>query len=482
MLLGAAMISAMVAGVGTGPAVAAPGVTVTTQTLAPGLTLKEIADPNGPEHVYALTIDPTQSLSVTPTLAGSTIGAYAPTSQIASAHHALAGINGDFSIDPGRPLHSFAQHGGLKQFGITGTAFGLSDDLASKYIDNRHPTATFQNRSTMAKLAISEMNSGGYKNGDVVAYTAYGAGGGIKPKPGGCSARLKTPSKVHWNNASKVGVYRDWVVDKVACQPGAMLVKSGTMVLSAGQSGAGARAIQALKGTELVRVSWSLGWTGVEQTVGGMPEIVTNGKVTAPPANCGSYFCSANPRTGIGITRTGKILLVVVDGRETHADRGYHWADWSAGLTLRQFADEMISLGATYAVNLDGGGGSAMWVQGQGVINRPSDGCQYYAYPGCLSGERPVTNTLLVMNGAGPAPLPFLKRSSLPAAFAAVAPSPAVHLASSSQARAAMQDALADPASTGGLMDALVCGRLGRTLGVPRSFVRMAMAFRAVGR
>jgi Phosphodiester glycosidase len=482
LLLGAAMICALVAGIGAGPAVAGAGPTSTTQTLAPGLTLTKIADPTGPQHIFVLTIDPTQSLSVTPTLAGSTMGDYAQTSQIASAHNALAGINGDFTVDPGHPLHSFAQHGSLRQFGSAGTAFGLSDDLANKYIDNRRPTATLQNRTTMAKLPISQLNSGRPSNGDVVAYTTYGTGGGIKPQPGGCSARLKTPSKLHWGTTAQVGVYRDWVVDKVACQPGAMLVKSGTMVLSAGQSGPGARAIQALKRRGIVRVSWSLGWTGVAQTVGGMPEIVTNGKVTAPPPNCGSYFCSANPRTGIGITKTGKILLVIADGRQVNR-RGM--ADWAAGFTLRQFADEMISLGAKYAVNLDGGGGSTMWVQGQGVINRPSDGCEYHSYPSCLSGERPVTNTLLVMNGAGPLPLPFSKHAALPAAFAAAvtpAAAPVVQLASAQQAGLAMQDSLADPGSTGGLMDALVGGHLGRSLGVPSSYLRMAVAFRSAGR
>ncbi len=478
-LLSAALVSALSAGVGAGPAVAGAATTTPPQALAPGLTLTRIADPNGPERIFVLTIDPTQSLSVTPTLAGTTMGDYAQTSQIAGAHNALAGINGDFSVDPGHPLHSFAQQGGLRQFGMAGTAFGVSASvLANKYIDNRHPTATFQDRTTMAKLAISDLNSGKPSNGDVVAYTPYGSGGGIKPQPGACSARLQTPGKVHWSSATHVGVYRDWVVGKVACQPGAMIVEPGTMVLSAGPRGPGSRAIQALKRGVILRVAWSLGWTGVEQTVGGMPEIVTNGKNTAPPPNCGSYFCSANPRTGIGITAAGKILMVVVDGRQVNR-RGM--ADWSAGLTLRRFANEMISLGAKYAVNLDGGGGATMWVKGQGVVNRPSDLCEYRSYPSCLSGERPVTNTLLVMNGAGPSPLPFLKRPSAPGVFTAGS-APFVRLASGLQAHRAMQAALADPGSTGGLMDALVSGRIGHAFGLPTSFLRMARAFRSARR
>lgn len=199
--------------------------------------------------------------------------------------------------------------------------------------------------------------------------------------------------------------------------------------------------------------------------------MVTNGVDTAPPARCGSYFCSKNPRTGVGITADGKILLVVVDGRQ---------AKWSVGLTLYQFGKEMKSLGARYAVNLDGGGGSAMWVKGEGIINRPSDRCEYRPYPSCLSGERPVTNALLVMNGSVTStPLPFRKGASPLGAFASL-PGPMISLASPFAARAAMAASLNDPGSTGGLMDALVHGQLDDgSMGLPPSFVRVAMAFRA---
>jgi exopolysaccharide biosynthesis protein len=81
----------------------------------------------------------------------------------------------------------------------------------------------------------------------------------------------------------------------------------------------------------------------------------------------------------------------VVDGQR----RG-----WSNGLSLWQLGQEMIKLGARYAVNLDGSGGSTMWVKGQGVINRPSD----------RSGEWSVTSALLVMRGSTQlTPLAFVK-------------------------------------------------------------------------
>ena len=58
------------------------------------------------------------------------------------------------------------------------------------------------------------------------------------------------------------------------------------------------------------------------------------------------------PRTAIGIDRTGRqLLLLVIDGRRD---------DYSVGATHAELAEELIRLGAWDAVNLDGGGSSTM--------------------------------------------------------------------------------------------------------------------------
>jgi len=70
------------------------------------------------------------------------------------------------------------------------------------------------------------------------------------------------------------------------------------------------------------------------------------------------------PRTAIGVIDENHIVIVVVDGRDT----GY-----SRGVTMTELADIMVSLGATTAYNLDGGGSSEMWFDGE-VVNQPSNG------------------------------------------------------------------------------------------------------------
>jgi Phosphodiester glycosidase/SPOR domain len=97
------------------------------------------------------------------------------------------------------------------------------------------------------------------------------------------------------------------------------------------------------------------------------------------PADPGFYYAFGlrrNPRTLAGVTRDGRLLLVAVDGRAP----GY-----SAGLNFLEEALVMRALGASDAVNLDGGGSTTMTVRGN-VVTRPSD----------ATGERPIGDALVV--------------------------------------------------------------------------------------
>ena len=122
--------------------------------------------------------------------------------------------------------------------------------------------------------------------------------------------------------------------------------------------------------------------------VSGGPRLLAGGRVRvrssaegfnplSAPWFHGSFVASRHPRTMAGVRRDGSLLLVTVDGRRP---------GWSAGVTLQEGARVMRSLGARDALNLDGGGSTAMAVRGRRV-NLPSD-------PG---GERPVSDVLLVL-------------------------------------------------------------------------------------
>ena len=121
---------------------------------------------------------------------------------------------------------------------------------------------------------------------------------------------------------------------------------------------------------------------GVWNTLSFGPAIVESGAAVSGidqvevDTNVGNHSIQGEqPRTAIGVTADGHILLVVVDGR----DPGY-----SRGATLPELADIMISLGATTAYNLDGGGSSELWFNGV-VVNQPSNG-----------GERATSDILYI--------------------------------------------------------------------------------------
>jgi hypothetical protein len=123
------------------------------------------------------------------------------------------------------------------------------------------------------------------------------------------------------------------------------------------------------------------GWGSVVEALGGNHFTLRNGRNAAPPRAVYPSGTKRHPRTGVGVTPDGRVLMVTVDGRRP----GY-----SIGVTLKEMGQLMKRLGARHAFNLDGGGSTVMSRRYTGsgdyrVANRPSDG-----------RERPATNALAV--------------------------------------------------------------------------------------
>ncbi len=116
------------------------------------------------------------------------------------------------------------------------------------------------------------------------------------------------------------------------------------------------------------------------QAVGGFPTLLENGRVADPGEPVGATFGPVrHPRTAIGWRDGGRMLLwVVVDGRQ---------APYSDGMTLAEVTALFQQLGATDAINLDGGGSTTLVVNGQ-IVNRISD----------RNGERAVGNAVVLQS------------------------------------------------------------------------------------
>ncbi|HMR84989.1 MAG TPA: phosphodiester glycosidase family protein [Niabella sp.] len=114
------------------------------------------------------------------------------------------------------------------------------------------------------------------------------------------------------------------------------------------------------------------------------PDVMLNGPLLLfngeeEKLDSGSFNINRHPRTVVGVTKKGTVIMLVVDGRSPN----------SAGMNLFELTKVMRWLGCVSAINFDGGGSSALWVKDRGIINYPSDNKKWDH-----EGERKVANIL----------------------------------------------------------------------------------------
>ena len=108
------------------------------------------------------------------------------------------------------------------------------------------------------------------------------------------------------------------------------------------------------------------------------PSLVENGEITVDTNTEVGQAMASNPRTAIGIIDENHYIIIVSDGRTSE----------SKGLSLYQMAEVMKSDGVKTAYNLDGGGSSTLYFNGQ-IINKPTTG-------GSKISERAVSDIVYI--------------------------------------------------------------------------------------
>ncbi|NDE78567.1 MAG: phosphodiester glycosidase family protein [Chitinophagaceae bacterium] len=110
--------------------------------------------------------------------------------------------------------------------------------------------------------------------------------------------------------------------------------------------------------------------------VGGGPVLVQNGKISIANDQemkfAGKAIDDKHPRSAIGYTADGKLVIVAIEGRHPGV---------AEGATLKETAQLLIELGCIEALNLDGGGSSCLLINGKQTIT-PSDKEGERAVPG----------------------------------------------------------------------------------------------------
>lgn len=359
-----------------GALLAAPANAASTagrQLLMPGVTYERQVQftSHGPVAIHVLSAPrPGGAWSLKPVLSN---GAIAGRERVTDMQRTLAptatvaGVNGDlFSPTDGRPTGILLQNSVLHSAPIFDrSSMGITADGALR-VDRIQMFGTWRGTGQRRPIFLNKPPG---PNGIALFTPAWGP---TTPTfPGALEAILAPlpPTTPNVEVAGPVVGHR---------QNGGGSIPAGGAVLLARGTAAQRLAAEGAVGTSVtLRFLLRPDWAGVVDALGGGPILVREGKpVFRHYELFSNHQLARNPRTAVGQRADGRILLVVVDGRQP----GY-----SVGMTNWELAQTLVRLGAVWGTGLDAGGSSTIAFDGT-LLNRPSD-------PG---GERAVSEGLFV--------------------------------------------------------------------------------------
>ncbi len=324
--------------------------------------VRNFCTPRGPLDVYVLKVDPDwEGLEIRPALAGQTVHSRRSVLHIARQHGAVAALNGGFFAGEGPPLGLLIIDGEwIKHPILQRTALGITAD--GELLMDR---VSFEGRLYFGDhgyLELDGINQGHNESYRLVMYTSRWG-------------KVLAPCA----QCTRLVVSSEAVIVAKCSQAQPVEIPPGGYVISG--SGRYASLLEKVHEGEGVwaRLQTRPEWKNIAYALGGGPRLVKDGRphVTASPEVFGRDVSGgATSRSAIAITQDGLLMLVAV---ETPPDEP------GGGVTLTEFAQVLVKLGAWNAMNLDGGGSTTV-VQGNRVINHPRDN-----YP------RSVSNALLVV-------------------------------------------------------------------------------------
>jgi hypothetical protein len=295
-----------------------------------------------------------------------------------SAEATVAGVNGDlFSWTDGHPTGGLIRGGILDSGPVDFRSTVGVDTDGILHVERVRLAGTWQGSGQRRILGINEVPRA---NRTTLYTRSWGA---RTPAENGGAQAIIQPFPATKPNTPLTGVVAQYLSGGNQPIPpdGAVLVARGSQ--------AGFLSAEAPIGANVtVLLTLTPPWANVLDAVGGGPIIVREGKPVFRSLEgfTTDQLAYRHPRTGVGQTADGRILLVAVDGRQP----GY-----STGLTNFELALTMMRLGCVTASALDAGGSTTMAFDGK-LLNRPSD-------PG---GERPVAEALTLFYYGVYAPAP----------------------------------------------------------------------------
>ncbi|MGO4957833.1 phosphodiester glycosidase family protein [Luteococcus sp. Sow4_B9] len=357
-------------------------------------------DAKGPWRINVLTIDPKTFTGTLGATYGPDLATREKTTELAAFTRASATINaGFFVMDPkagaeGDPAGAGIYDGKLVSETITGRPALVLDPKA------RHTRIVTPVWKGVAILDKQRFELDGVNR---VIGLIRDCGGDLTDKV----THLPLHDVTCTDDAETIAYTPDFAATTPAGE-GAEVVLEGTRVvavktergtaLEAGQTSIQATGEHAARLLDVVqtgeRGAWSQGMTDGRArldkprttVVNGGPELVRHGDLHVTQKRDGmnqplnpsfdyGWVLQRNPRTFAGIDAKGRTLLVTVDGRQLT----------DLGLSIPETAQVAKDLGMVDAINLDGGGSTAMVLDGA-LVTSPSD----------AAGERPVGDAIFI--------------------------------------------------------------------------------------
>lgn len=278
------------------------------------------------------------SLELTPALASDTLGKKSSISTIAKKNNSIVAINGTFfKPSTGVPLGTLM----INKKMYTGPIYNR---VAMGIFDNGYDMARVQlnaNLRTWNKsVKVDNLNQPRTLSTQVIVYTSdWGKTAPPSPKYG-----------------EQIAVNKDNKVIETSIN--SLTIPEGGFVVVGP-----AKNLDTLKDEKCINfeILTIPEWVGVKHIISGGPYLVKDSQVFVDVSEQKlGAIGGRNPRTAVGYTPEGNLIIVTVDGREST----------SVGMTLTELANFMKSIGCCNAMNLDGGGSTVLYVNGQ-VVNHP---------------------------------------------------------------------------------------------------------------
>ena len=352
------------------------------KSVAPGVTLFEHVDESTPVVICGVKVDTrVPGVHLGASVANDRTGSSKReiVSSAVERRGAVAGINADFFPWTADPLGMVAIDGRLISEPSSGWAsFGVTRD-GKPLLGMAQMALTFHvDNGRMLKVDSIDRPA---EQGVLNVYDRY-----YGPSTGAREKAAEAVLTMDWAELLRTGSAEAAIKEVIPEARNTRIPGDGIVMVAKGPRIR--EMLDAMQGQQTAHVKLVLrdedgeSWLGLYNCVGGAQWLVKNGTLYGSEAKGTGVFDKEtfvqhrHPRTAVGVTKNGYIVLAILDGRQKT----------SRGASLKEMAQAMLDQGCVKAINLDGGGSSVLIARGL-VVNSPSDGQQ-----------RPVASQLLVFS------------------------------------------------------------------------------------